>query len=172
MNLIKISRAGFSLVETVLALGVAAFCLATIFALLPIGMNSNKSSSEQTVATNMLTSIAADLRATPNPANSVSSQISPVFGFSIPANATTGSVPTVPALTPSPTATYYISANGTKATNASAIAAARYQLNIWLTPSVGKRATLARLLLTWPANATVANAAGSVETVIALDRTR
>lgn len=166
MHPLKNSRAGFSLVETVLALGVAAFCLATIFALLPIGMNSNKTSSEQTVATNMLTSISADLRTTTNPANSASAQLSPIFGISVPPSVTS-SPATVQA--PSP---IYISADGTKATTPATIATARYQLNVWTTPGLGKRATLVRLLLTWPANASVANAAGSVETVIALDRNR
>ena len=56
---------GFSLVEVTLALGVAVFCLTTIFGLLPVGINSNMASVDQTVASGMISAITADLRATP-----------------------------------------------------------------------------------------------------------
>jgi uncharacterized protein (TIGR02598 family) len=57
--------AGFSLVEVTLALGVAAFCLITLFGLLPLGVKTNQNSISQTAAAAMLSSVMADLRATP-----------------------------------------------------------------------------------------------------------
>jgi uncharacterized protein (TIGR02598 family) len=59
------SPAGFSLVEVTLALGIAAFCLITVFGLLPLGVKTNQSSISQTAATAILSSVTADLRATP-----------------------------------------------------------------------------------------------------------
>jgi uncharacterized protein (TIGR02598 family) len=57
-------RSGFSLIEVTIALGIAAFCLITVFALLPIGINTNQNSFEQTTAA-IATAIAADLHGTP-----------------------------------------------------------------------------------------------------------
>jgi uncharacterized protein (TIGR02598 family) len=57
--------AGFSLVEVTLALGVAAFCLITLFGLLPVGVKTNQNSTSQTAAAAVLSSVVADLRATP-----------------------------------------------------------------------------------------------------------
>jgi hypothetical protein len=55
----------FSLVEVTLALGVAAFCLIAVFGLLPVGLQTNRNANSQTAATNIITSVEADLRATP-----------------------------------------------------------------------------------------------------------
>src|ERR1700730_4175808 len=59
------STAAFSIVEVVLALGVAAFCLIAILGLLPAGLNTNQTSTRQTTANGILSAIVADLRATP-----------------------------------------------------------------------------------------------------------
>ena len=56
---------GFSLVEVSLALGVAAFCLIALFGLLPLGLKTNQNSISQTAAATLLSSVVADLRATP-----------------------------------------------------------------------------------------------------------
>src|ERR1700737_1955387 len=65
MNKQTHSTAAFSLVEVTLALGVAAFCLIAILGLLPAGLNTNQTSTRQTTANGILSSIVADLRATP-----------------------------------------------------------------------------------------------------------
>ncbi len=57
--------AAFSLVELVLALGVAGFCLFAVFGLMPVGMQTNRNATSQTAATNIIAGIVADLRATP-----------------------------------------------------------------------------------------------------------
>jgi uncharacterized protein (TIGR02598 family) len=59
------SDAGFSLVEVVVALAVAAFCLLALLGLLSVGNMNNASSIEQTTAASLAAAVIADLRATP-----------------------------------------------------------------------------------------------------------
>src|SRR6266516_223292 len=60
------SRTGaFSLVEVTLALGVAAFCLIAVFGLVPVGLQTNRNATSQTTATNILSSVVSDIRASP-----------------------------------------------------------------------------------------------------------
>jgi uncharacterized protein (TIGR02598 family) len=80
-------RAGFSLVEVVTALGIAAFCLLTLLGLLAVGVTSNKGTINQSIAVNIATAVAADLRATPlNTQYYTTSEIlySPRFRFTLP----------------------------------------------------------------------------------------
>jgi len=58
------TAAAFSLVELTLALGVAAFCLVAVFGLVPVGVQTNRSATSQTAATNILSSVVSDMRAT------------------------------------------------------------------------------------------------------------
>jgi competence protein ComGC len=55
--------AAFSLVEITLALGIAAFCLITIMALLPVALKTHQSSIQQTTANTICSQIVADLSA-------------------------------------------------------------------------------------------------------------
>src|SRR5437773_10927056 len=55
----------FSLVEVTLALGVAAFCLIAVFGLVPVGVQTNRNATSQTAATNILSSVVSDIRASP-----------------------------------------------------------------------------------------------------------
>ena len=57
--------AAFSLVELTLALGVAAFCLIAVFGLVPVGVQTNRNATSQTTATNILSSVVSDIRASP-----------------------------------------------------------------------------------------------------------
>ena len=59
------SIAGFSLVEVTLALGVAAFCLIAVFGLVPVGVQTNRNATSQTFATNILSGVVSDIRASP-----------------------------------------------------------------------------------------------------------
>src|SRR5206468_11588524 len=54
---------GFSLVEVTLALGVAAICLILLLGLLPIGIKTQQSGAQQTIANQIMTVILSDLRA-------------------------------------------------------------------------------------------------------------
>jgi uncharacterized protein (TIGR02598 family) len=55
----------FSLVELTLALGLAALCLIAVFGLMPVGVQTNRNATSQTVATNILSSVVSDIRASP-----------------------------------------------------------------------------------------------------------
>jgi len=57
--------AGFSLVEVTLALGIAAFCLIAVLGLVPVGVQTNRNATSQTTATNILSSVVSDIRASP-----------------------------------------------------------------------------------------------------------
>jgi type II secretory pathway pseudopilin PulG len=59
------TRTGFSLIEVTIALGIAAFCLITVFGLLPIGLDSSQNAAEQTVVSGIATAVSADLHSTP-----------------------------------------------------------------------------------------------------------
>ena len=69
---------------------------------------------------------------------------------------------------PFPAQQRYLDANG----GVAAPGSARYRLDVaGTTPGPGNRgATLVRVLLSWPAAAALTSAAGSVETLVALDR--
>ena len=150
-------ESAFSLVEVALALAVAAFALVAVFGLLPLGVTSNQNSVEQTIAAGVATAVAADLRATPGIAVSGTSAI-----YQIPIPGAGGGVATLsPPL--------YLKEDASKQTTASA---ARYQVNVTLTPpATGSRmATTVRILVTWPAAAAPTNASGSFEVLTALNR--
>jgi Tfp pilus assembly protein PilV len=171
----------FSLVELTVALGVIGFCLLTILGLLAIGINSTRSSTVQTTATNLLTTITSDLEAMPNvtpsfagpvakgsvASGSISrSSLSPVYGLAFPAggNAATANM------------VIYVNDNGL--TNSTA-AGALYRVNIWVTASNTNvvasaqphQETFAHVLITWPAIAPYTQAQGFVEDVVAINRT-
>jgi uncharacterized protein (TIGR02598 family) len=55
-------RAGFSLVEVVLAVGVAAFALVTLMALLPAGLNTFKGSMNTSMGTQIAQRVFNDLQ--------------------------------------------------------------------------------------------------------------
>ena len=156
------SQRGFSLVEVTLALGVASFCLIALFGLLPIGLNSNEASTQQTIAATLASSVAADLRANPTSAKS------PHFQFDRTSSTIQGAFIGLDGGTPAP-------APGTTA---------QYRVTVWLTPPTApagttvtpRSATVARLLITWPAvvdptlTAAPTKYSGSFETTIGLDR--
>lgn len=153
--------AAFSLVEVVLALGVTIFCLIALFGLLSVGLRSNQATIEQTGATAILSAAISDLYATPAaipPATSVTSQ---QFGIPIPANTAS-----------TPITTLYFPANGQLATNATAANSA-YRLTV--TPiasatTAARTATFLDLKVSWPAAPVPANATGTAETFVSLNR--
>jgi len=151
-------RAAFSLVELTLALGVAAVSMLVIFSLLPIGLQTNQRSIEQTASVDILSAVAADLRATPattprgNPATSTQ------FGISIPAAGSTG------------TTTLFF--NGAGQFASSQQSDSRYRATITFVSSGGgpKTAIFADLQITWPAGAAITRAQGSAEMFAAFNR--
>ena len=153
----------FSLVEVTLALGVASVSLLAIFGLLATGSQINHAAIEQTSSSDILTAVAADLRATPQTSPPGGTTPTPQFGISIPANP-------VSAPAPSPT-TLYFNAQGQSSTTRGPDS--RYRLTVAFLPSgTGARtATFVDLRMTWPAAADPVNSnTGSAETFVALDR--
>jgi len=71
------NSSAFSLVEVTLAIGIAAFCLITVFALVPVAVLANRNATSQTAATNVMASVTADMRAT---TGSTSPQYGITFG--------------------------------------------------------------------------------------------
>jgi uncharacterized protein (TIGR02598 family) len=166
-----LSRRAFTLIEVTLALGVAGFCLVSIFGLLPIGINSNQASLEQTVAGNIASSILSDLRSTP-----VTATATAHYGIQLP---TTG----ISTMGPSTSAaTIYLAADGSAGTSGapatSGSAISRYRVTIgFAAPQAGQcAATAVRVLVTWPAlgagaaGAWPTSSAGSYEANTTLDR--
>ena len=152
------SRNALSLVEVTLALGVAAFSLLVIFSLLPIGLQTNQRAIEQTASADILSVVAADLRATPATIPRGNVITSTHFGISIPAAGKTG------------TTTLFV--NGTGQFANSQQPDSRYRVTVRFVSSSGgsKTATLADLQVTWPAGASITNAQGTAEMFAAFDR--
>lgn len=154
-------RRGFSLVEISIALGVAAFCLLAVVGLLQVGLTSEQTTIGKTAAWGILSSVSADLLATP-----ATNSISTTYGFSFSSTAapqtvyfTKAGVPTGP-IGLAPTADSYFRAS--------------VGLN---SPGVNSAApTFARLVVSWPAvvdplpDAWPSRASGTVEVVTALRR--
>lgn len=152
---------GFSLVEVTLALGVAAVSLLAVFGLLATGIQVNHTAVEQTAANDILTAVAADLRATPKTSPPGGASASPQFAIPIPANPVTA--PTV--------TTLYFDAQGQFSTSVGPMS--RYRLIATFLPNgTGARtASFVDLRMTWPAAADPANVnTGAAETFVALDR--
>ncbi len=138
-----------------LALGVAAVSLLAIFTLLPIGLETNRQSVEQTASVDILSAVAADLRATARGVGS-SSQ----FNINIPSN---------PIIASTAVATIYFDSAGQVVPSGST---ARYRITVTFLDN-GNRprtATLAGLKATWPATAAITDAQGSAEMFAAFDR--
>jgi len=154
------SQQGFSLIELALAIGVAAVCLVTIFCLLPAGLETNQNAARRTVAANLLSTVIADLRATPPTSPRGQAATSPQFGIEIPANPA-GAVKTT---------TLFFDNEGLF--SASLTANSVYRLIITFVPngSGARVATLAVLKMTWPAPANPNDPVGSVEMFAGLDR--
>ncbi len=56
---------GFSLVEVVLAMAIVTFCLVLLIGILPAGLKTNKVSTDEFRAMNLMTALIADLDGTP-----------------------------------------------------------------------------------------------------------
>jgi uncharacterized protein (TIGR02598 family) len=144
--------AGFSLVEVTLALGVTAFCLIALFGLLPLGVQINQSSISQTAAASVLSSVIADLRATPK-TNLTSRQYDITFG--------TAKV-------------LYFDGEGRTVTLTDPNAAPRYRVTITFpaSPAGAFSPAFVSLKVTWPALVDPATTApaGFVESFAAFDR--
>lgn len=183
MNTPRNSPAAFSLIEVTLALGIAAFCLLTVFGLLPLGLNSTQNAAEQTTVAGIATAISSDLHGTPVITSSTGAATSQ-FNFPLPSpGGATGSIPVMHTL-------YFngdgspVLVNDKPGVDSDAPSTARYRATVRIGPdptlykvAPGNATTLYKvwILITWPALADPnwqtfpQNYAGSFETVTALN---
>ena len=152
-------RKGLSLVEVTLAMGAASVSFAAIFGLLSVALQTTQNATAETMATDIIAAVAADLHATPVPPNRNDAAISPRFAIEIPA----------PPVSEVMTSILYFAGDGkfTSLTDSHS----RYRLTIRLLPTnTAHGAILIHLKVTWPAPAAPVNAAGSAEMLLGLDR--
>lgn len=164
-------RRAFTLVEVTLALGVACFCLLPLVGLLPLGLSSNQTSLNQTVAGNIGGAIFADMRSV----QPLGSGTSARFGIVVPAVGGSSSIKTTPQI-------IYLAADGNATDQSgSGTVAPVYRATVGFAPPAGgltatRTATVARVLITWPAlsgsdsSGWPTNYSGSYEAETTLDR--
>jgi uncharacterized protein (TIGR02598 family) len=167
----KNPRAAFTLIEVTLALGVASFCLLTVFGLVPVGLNSNQNATQQLGASGIATALSADLRGTPV-LNGTTSR------FQIP----------IPVVSGTAQHTVFFAQNGSPVGGvdpASAPSQARYRATVNIQaedtalppqgPSPRNKIFKVWVQITWPALAdpspkiTPVNFSGSLDSLIALN---
>ena len=153
-------QSAFSLVEVTLALGIAAFCLIAVVGLLPVGMNSNQTATEQTNSVGILSAIAADLRATPPTSPPGGATTSVQYSVAVPASPNGPSAQTL----------FFAEDGRLLPTVASG---PRYRVTVTFPANSSARsATLATLKATWPAvvDPATGRPAGSATMFVALNR--
>lgn len=147
----------FSLVEVTLALGIAAFCLLAVMALLPVGLNTQSTAIKQTAVNGVLSEIIGDLRAAARlPPGQVSKQFSLHSRWD-----------------PTPDFLYFTNegkqTGNTNQTNPPADAI--FRATITYIQTTAQTSTLANIKVTWPAaQSDLTKVTGSVETLAAIDR--
>jgi uncharacterized protein (TIGR02598 family) len=159
------AHSAFSLVEVVLSLGIATFCLLILLGMLPIGLNSSQSSREETAALNIASRISADLQSLPK-GKTASNDHWNMDGLTVPEagdspqNQTIYYSDTLPNFqnTRDNTTRYRITAKLTPPTNVSG--------------GTQHTASYIHLLVSWPPqlDPAIARPAGSIATIVALDR--
>jgi type II secretory pathway pseudopilin PulG len=179
---LRAAALGFSLIETVIAIAVIAVTFIGLIGLLGLGVATDQTSSEQTVANNIAASILADLRSTPT-YSTTSSRLGLTLPIA-PANATTPlstSAKPLSGLTPT---VLYFDNNAvviSPINPASAPANAVYVANVYLAriAYIGPTSTsatpiasliqsndIARVVVSWPAKTAAGTApAGSVDVI-------
>jgi len=159
---------GFTLIEVALAVGVAGFCLVTISGLLPIGLSSNQTSLDQTMACNIASAIVSDLRC----AQPLVTGSSPRFGILIPASGGTAA----PISSGTQTIIYLTSNGSVTSVGTIGSAAPVFRAAVGFGTPLQHNATPVRVLISWPALADSSSAGwpvnyiGSYEADTTLDR--
>jgi uncharacterized protein (TIGR02598 family) len=158
----RIHPQGFSLVEVTLAIGIAAFCLLAVFALLPVGLDSNRESHRHTAAAALATDVVADLRATALSQTAGAVTTSPVYKIPVP-SASLGFI-------------LYLNEDGSSVVNPTDNDGGPvYRTTVTVTnpqTTTPRQATTAAINITWAAstNPGQQSPAGSYQTVVGIDR--
>jgi uncharacterized protein (TIGR02598 family) len=141
---------GLTIVETALAIGLAAFSLLVVLALLPMGVASVRDSVEERGALGLAGSLMEDLRGLSDGA------VSPRFGIQLPAE---GAAPATKVL--------FLTEGGEVTANP-AQARYRFALTIQSRPAGSKKARPVHFRATWPAEADPSQTGNVVETITAV----
>lgn len=130
------TASGFSLTETVIALGLFAFCILPIIGLMPVGMGAARSVEQEAQAANLAEAFFGAWQVRPPGATT----------FSIPGMYTNPAVP----LDSSKPGTMYFDGAGAQVDSAAAAAMKlEYDIN---TPSGEPNIVIVKLDFTWPAS--------------------
>lgn len=153
-----IRKKGFSLVEVTIALGIVTFGIVTLFALLPVGLRLVRESTDESIATGIMTMVAAELTAELGNTNRT-----PRFGIDFPFEAgervgvlTNG----VDGLLFAENGLYL--SNGTRPE-------ARFEASYAIRGATNSLPPNALVMVTWPAQSS--SPQGRVETLVALPAT-
>jgi hypothetical protein len=169
------AAAAFSLVELTLALGLAAFCLLTVFALVPIAVLTNRNSTSETAAANIVALTVADLRAATT-ASFMIGIIIPTDPTSLPQFSPPNFVPCSNGQTSNTSQVRYFDAQGFVTASISSSPPSLYRLIVTFVKNTAATATTGAMYVnvkvTWPAaiDPCAVTPNGSVETFAALDR--
>jgi len=86
----KFEKSGFTLIEITMAIGIVSFAFMALIALFPMGLQSEKTSDNETSCINLMHSLIADIAATPVSKAGGANTASGRFGLApLPANVTT-----------------------------------------------------------------------------------
>jgi uncharacterized protein (TIGR02598 family) len=141
-------KGAFSLVEVTIALGIVAFAVVVLFALLPTGVSTVQQGQLEEGATEILTAVATDLRSTPSGTTNT-----PIFRL--------------PVRVPSPSAqTLYFGGAGERVLD---VEGARFRLTATPQTNQNPRLSTWHLSVSWPASPQAATG-GQAETVVFLSR--
>jgi len=151
--------AAFSLVEITLAMGVAGFCLIAVLGLLPVALQTQQASVQQTTANAIMAEILGDLRADVRlPPGQASKEGD--SGFGLHGHWLLVSEPD----------TLYFTNQATLAASLDSTATFRAIITYLFPPTAST--SVAKIIVSWPAQVDPATGvpAGSVETFIAVNR--
>ena len=169
MNLRSHDWPAFSLVEVVLALGVAAFCLIAVMGMLPAGLKVQQNSIEQTTANRIMNTIFVDLRANVRlPPSKASKSQEGTAGLGL--NGHWAALATPDTLFFDGTGKQMGTASTQTDPAAPAGAVFRAKITYLFPPNAST--SVAKIIVSWPAAVmpTTGTPAGSVETYIAINR--
>jgi type II secretory pathway pseudopilin PulG len=148
------AREAFSLVEVTIALGIVAFGVVAIFALLPAGLQLVRESTDESIASGILTMMASDVQAkTTNPSES------PRFTIRLTSGTKAG------ILHSNGNGGLLFDASGRYLGFGGVLSQARFVGSYSIRPGTDSPAN-ALLMVSWPAQA--ATPSGRIETLIAL----
>ena len=161
----------FSLVEVTLALGIAAFCFIAVIGIVPVGVQTNRNATSQTVATNIMAAAITDLRATQK-----TKTASPQLGIPVPTDHTKGAASNCQPCAScwnAQTQTKYFDGSGQLVVSS---AAGLYRVTLTLVQNATATSTTGALFydvrVTWPAQADpcATTPSGSLDMLAMFDR--